>query len=663
MDHVRARRHPPVLMYHGVGDRAREQDLNDLFVPVGTFDRHLRILRRSFRPMTLTQFLDAYDAGSWPRGSVLVTIDDGFSCVSTEAAPRMAAYDVPGVVFLPPAALGGTADWTTSLSGEPIITAEQARALPSYGLEVGVHGMGHARMVGMGQEELRTETADARARLREIMGADPVTLAYPWGDFDDAAVDAVRSAGFRAAFSVERSGDRFTLRRRNVNSFDSDLVFRLKAGRAWDDALRLKNNQPTARLAASAFAGRSRRKAVKAVARAGESSRGGVGSEAAAPAHTPGPTVEFHRGRDRVAGLAPEIDRLTRSAGCPVTARQPWMQAWSDTFTSYEPFAVTVSRDGELVGLALLASRRRWGLTQVVAVGHGPSDDIRLPVLVPGDASVLAGAVVEEIRRLPSPWRLVLDQLPPGDAVAREVLWRLPHADLHHGDASPVTRFGWDREPASYLSRRGRKKLGGRRRALARRAGEVSTQDVRDPAEIARLLPELERLCRAREQLAGRRSQIDHPETGPFYRRMVQDHACVGEVSLTTLRVSGVLVAYSLCLVDGAALRKWNGGFEPEFAQAGVGHMVDDAAVLAALADDAVDTFDWMRGVEPYKLRYANDVVASQRLTAWSGGGLTTAERSARRVRAILRRLGRQWQLRTCRPDAPQGLSGRPVQR
>src|SRR4051794_10693799 len=53
--------------------------------------------------------------------------------------------------------------------------------------------------------------------------------------------------------------------------------------------------------------------------------------------------------------LGDELDRLHDAMDAPITARRPWLVAWTKAYPEYEPWAIGVrSSDGELCGVALL---------------------------------------------------------------------------------------------------------------------------------------------------------------------------------------------------------------------------------------------------------------------------------------------------------------------
>jgi CelD/BcsL family acetyltransferase involved in cellulose biosynthesis len=141
-------------------------------------------------------------------------------------------------------------------------------------------------------------------------------------------------------------------------------------------------------------------------------------------------------------------------------------------------------------------------------------------------------------------------------------------------------------------------------------------------SEIDAVIIETEVIRMSRDAQLGRRSKLEDQRYRAFRRRIVHQLATSGETEVTTLRIHGELVAYALGLFDRSAYRLWDTRFSPRWAWYGVGHLVVDHVLKRMLADPRVDEFDFLRGVQEYKLHVANDVVPSQHLEAWSSPSL-----------------------------------------
>jgi|SRR5579883_2043241 len=89
---------PLILMYHRVADDP--VDYWKLAVSPAHFEEQLSVLRRSYHPLPLVEFVDRLVAGTLPPNAVALTFDDGYVDNLTAALPRLEAADVPATVFI-----------------------------------------------------------------------------------------------------------------------------------------------------------------------------------------------------------------------------------------------------------------------------------------------------------------------------------------------------------------------------------------------------------------------------------------------------------------------------------------------------------------------------------------------------------------------------------
>jgi CelD/BcsL family acetyltransferase involved in cellulose biosynthesis len=347
--------------------------------------------------------------------------------------------------------------------------------------------------------------------------------------------------------------------------------------------------------------------------------------------------VQLLTGADALDMLSERLDELHDATGCPVTARRPWLSAWLRCYQEHEPVAVVVEGpDGRLEGAALLARRRRMGMTQVVAMGHGPSDETRLAVRSGAAAETLGVALAEFLTSLPQPWRLLLRHLRQDDPVITVLADRLRHVELIPGSVSPVTRFDTDRSLRAYVSRNHYQQVKRMHNRILREGLSVDIAHLRKTDDVAAVLDEVEALCHARDMQKRGWSALRSSSAGPFFRHVVLDHADRGEVELTILRLDGQLAAYVLCFRDGGAYRMWSCRVAPEWLRYGAGRLANNAALEHALSDHDCTAFDWMRGDEGYKRSMANHIEQAQDVLAWSSPAVRAVADAPRRLKALL---------------------------
>lgn len=251
---------PLVLMYHAFGARSAIEDPHNLFVPADAFEQQLtNLLDRGYRPLDEQQFLAGLERRNWPARSFLVTVDDGYLSTVEIAAPILGRLRVPAVVFVLPGMLGATSRWMPEMPDEPLLDRKGIEALLDHGIGIGLHGHDHSSLVAQSESELRRQTVHARRQLTEIIGREPDLFAYPFGDHDAAARQAVADAGFRAAFAIYAADGPYAFPRVDINSLDTPRTFRLKSSRTYPQAKAILDRAPALRRTAHTLLGMARR--------------------------------------------------------------------------------------------------------------------------------------------------------------------------------------------------------------------------------------------------------------------------------------------------------------------------------------------------------------------------------------------------------------------
>ncbi len=223
---------PVVLCYHAVSPDWPAQ----LAVTPERFEQQLRLLlRRGYRGAT---FARAAAAGG---KSVAVTFDDGMRSVLGRAAPILRELGLPATVFVPTDLVGrdgpmswpGLERWLGGPHEQELAPLgwDELRALRDEGWEIASHTRTHARLITLGDDELRKELEGSRARLEAELGEPCRTLAYPYGEADERVIEAAGAAGYDAACGLPTSFERASVLawpRTGVWRSDGAFSFRLK---------------------------------------------------------------------------------------------------------------------------------------------------------------------------------------------------------------------------------------------------------------------------------------------------------------------------------------------------------------------------------------------------------------------------------------------------
>jgi GT2 family glycosyltransferase/peptidoglycan/xylan/chitin deacetylase (PgdA/CDA1 family) len=237
-----------VLAFHAVSDLGDDPVLAEYGVPPRRFAEHLdALVGRGWNFVDLDTLLAALDGrAELPERALLVSFDDCYLDLLSEAAPLLAARSIPAVAYAVAGLTGGANEWDRPLGARELrlLDAEGLRALAAAGIEVGSHGMNHRQLTKLPPAEAAAEIRDSAAALEALGLPRPRTFSYPHGERNPEIEAAVRESGYRAAFTVtagrvERGSDRYALPRIEVLASDTRWRLRLKlTTAAWPPALR-----------------------------------------------------------------------------------------------------------------------------------------------------------------------------------------------------------------------------------------------------------------------------------------------------------------------------------------------------------------------------------------------------------------------------------------
>jgi peptidoglycan/xylan/chitin deacetylase (PgdA/CDA1 family) len=176
--------HVPILMYHRIVPIAKAgNSLPGLVVPPETFTAQLDALKGAgWHTITMATLANDLQARVKPPAKTFViTIDDGWDDGYTYALPILQSHSFVATYFV----IAGRIDQSDFLS------SAQLQALVAAGDEIGDHTMDHVSLSRQGATSLTYEIDAAAARIAQVTGVWPESLAYPSGGVDNQAAAAV----------------------------------------------------------------------------------------------------------------------------------------------------------------------------------------------------------------------------------------------------------------------------------------------------------------------------------------------------------------------------------------------------------------------------------------------------------------------------------------
>ncbi len=228
-----------VLCYHAVSETWPA----DLAVRQADFREQLLQLReRGFRVVNFTEAVTAPGEGK----VAAITFDDGYRSVLELALPILEELGMTATLFVPtdyigkdePMAWPGIDQW---LGGEHEsellpLSWEEVGKLQAAGWEIGSHTRSHPHLSQIDRGLLPAELDRSKAVCEERLGRPCTSIAYPYGDHDEAVEAATHAAGYTAAAALpdqmsESDSNPMAFPRVGIYRNDSARVFRLKTAK------------------------------------------------------------------------------------------------------------------------------------------------------------------------------------------------------------------------------------------------------------------------------------------------------------------------------------------------------------------------------------------------------------------------------------------------
>ncbi len=190
-----------VLGYHNFSN---SKPVTEMLMRTTEFREQMETIRKlQLRVISMQEFL-AWRQGRLrlPARCVLITMDDGWKSVYTDAFPILQEYGYPFTLFL----------YTKYLSGRgDSMTPAMIREMQKYGASIGSHSTSHyypsrwKHAEAQGEDFFKAfmdvEMGDSQKKLSELFGAIN-TYCYPGGFVTQAMVENLPSYGYTAAFTV-----------------------------------------------------------------------------------------------------------------------------------------------------------------------------------------------------------------------------------------------------------------------------------------------------------------------------------------------------------------------------------------------------------------------------------------------------------------------------
>lgn len=186
----------PVLFYHHVEplDIAKQAGHVSLTVDAGFFEQQMQYLKdHGYRTLSAEELVDDLRSHTSPGKAVVVTLDDGYSDVFTNAYPIAKKYNIVLNLMIS----AGLLDNPGYLSWDNLKEMVGSGMVFAYD-----HTWSHYSLPRGDENKDKMEIMTAKTQLEQQLGKAVRIFTYPYGSNSETVVNLLRQEGFTGAFTT-----------------------------------------------------------------------------------------------------------------------------------------------------------------------------------------------------------------------------------------------------------------------------------------------------------------------------------------------------------------------------------------------------------------------------------------------------------------------------
>ncbi len=195
---------PLLLMYHHIAPPPAGARIRGMYVSPRQFDWQLGWLKK--RGYEFVTFADLLNVTRAPGRQVLITLDDGYLNNYSHAFPILQKYQARAVIYPILNDLGKVGvSWPGATEQTPadMMSKAQLQEMAAAGIEFGSHLLEHTRLTEMPAAEQVEQLSRSREELAQLQNAPVLSIAYPYGAYDDAVLARTKAAGYQFGVTTE----------------------------------------------------------------------------------------------------------------------------------------------------------------------------------------------------------------------------------------------------------------------------------------------------------------------------------------------------------------------------------------------------------------------------------------------------------------------------
>ena len=218
-----------ILLYHAIRDDE-----------VVRFKKQMNILKK----VTTAIPLDYNGPFDNKKFYSIITFDDAFKNVITNAAPELIKLNIPFTIFIPVGQLGSNAGWLTN-SGhrdehETVSSIDELLSIPPDIVTFGSHTINHHSLCQLDHESACVEIRESKSMLESQLQKKIEYFAFPHGAYNPRLIACCRETGYKQIFSIAPEPPITSLRNYlkgrieiNPSNWKIEFILKILGGYGW----------------------------------------------------------------------------------------------------------------------------------------------------------------------------------------------------------------------------------------------------------------------------------------------------------------------------------------------------------------------------------------------------------------------------------------------
>ncbi len=187
----------PILVYHHIGPLhpAATPNLKSFSMGEEMFEKQMAYLQsKNYTTISFEQLNNhlLYNA-NLPKKPVIISFDDAWENQYIYALPLLQKYGFTATFFIP----------TKNLGHSHVLSWDEIKKIDQAGMVIGSHTETHPFLDKITDEESRKEIIDSKKIIEENLGKTIYDFAYPYGAYNNHAIQIVKEAGYRTARTTD----------------------------------------------------------------------------------------------------------------------------------------------------------------------------------------------------------------------------------------------------------------------------------------------------------------------------------------------------------------------------------------------------------------------------------------------------------------------------